>query len=82
LGGPTREKIPAYASMLGCSLKPEDIVKRCQEYVDKGFTAMKWFFRYGPGSGVAGMKKNVELVWNELGTTREEVRDGLDRLEE
>lgn len=62
LGGPVQEKVPAYASMLGFSLNPEDVVKRCQEYVDKGFTSMKWFFRHGPGSGLPGMEKNVELV--------------------
>ena len=62
LGGPVQEKAPAYASMLGFSLKPEDVVKRCQDYVDKGFSAMKWFFRHGPGSGLPGVKKNIDLV--------------------
>jgi len=62
LGGPTREKVPAYASMLGFSLKPENVTKVCQEYVEKGFSAMKWFFRHGPGSGLPGLKKNLELV--------------------
>mgnify|MGYP001078042548 CR=1 FL=1 len=62
LGGPVQEKVPAYASMLGFSLKPEDVTKRCQEYADKGYSAMKWFFRHGPGSGLFGMQKNIELV--------------------
>ncbi|MBS7648443.1 MAG: enolase C-terminal domain-like protein [candidate division WOR-3 bacterium] len=62
LGGPVREKVPAYASMLGFSLKPEKVVERCQEYVDKGFRAMKWFFRHGPGSGERGIEENVRLV--------------------
>jgi len=62
LGGPTREKIPAYASTLGVSLKPEDVVRRCQSYAEEGYTAMKWFFRHGPGSGLPGMDRNVELV--------------------
>jgi L-rhamnonate dehydratase len=62
LGGPVQEKVPAYASMLGFSLDPEKVAKRSREYVDEGFTAMKWFFRHGPGSGLSGMQKNIELV--------------------
>jgi L-rhamnonate dehydratase len=62
LGGPVQEKVPAYASMLGFSLESEKVVERCQEYVEKGFQAMKWFFRHGPGSGSSGVEKNVELV--------------------
>jgi L-rhamnonate dehydratase len=27
-----------------------------------GYTAQKWFFRYGPADGLAGMEKNVALV--------------------
>jgi len=62
LGGPVQGKVPAYASMLGFSLRPEDVVKRCQEHLEKGFSAMKWFFRHGPGSGLPGIKKNIELA--------------------
>ncbi len=62
LGGPVQEKVPAYASMLGFSLNPKDIERRCQEYVDKGFRAMKWFFRHGPGSGLKGIEENLRLV--------------------
>ncbi|MEM2876146.1 MAG: mandelate racemase/muconate lactonizing protein, partial [Candidatus Bathyarchaeia archaeon] len=60
LGGPTREKVPAYASTLGLSLEPEKVSKACREYVEGGYTAMKWFFRYGPSSGLKGVEKNVE----------------------
>lgn len=62
LGGPVQEKVPAYASMLGFSVEPDKVAERCQEYVDKGFKAMKWFFRHGPGSGSSGVEKNVELA--------------------
>jgi len=62
LGGPTRGRVPAYASTLGLSLKPKDVIERCQDYVEEGYGAMKWFFRHGPGSGLSGMKKNIELV--------------------
>lgn len=62
LGGPMRESIPAYASMLGHSLETDLVRKRARWVVDQGYTATKWFPRYGPVDGRAGMKKNVELI--------------------
>ncbi|MQG42909.1 MAG: mandelate racemase/muconate lactonizing protein, partial [SAR202 cluster bacterium] len=63
LGGPTRKKIPAYASMLGFNVTDMKLVEeRAKLYKNKGFTAQKWFFRYGPMSGREGLTKNVEMV--------------------
>jgi L-alanine-DL-glutamate epimerase-like enolase superfamily enzyme len=63
LGGPTRDSIPAYASMLGFHvLDPGRVRERALEYKEMGYTAQKWFFRHGPMSGPEGMRKNVELV--------------------
>ena len=62
LGGPTRERVDCYASMLGHSLEPELVRERAREMVSLGYRAQKWFFRYGPGQGLEGMEKNVELV--------------------
>ena len=62
LGGPTRESVPAYASMLGFSLEPEAATAAALEYKDKGFTAQKWFFRHGPGDSEAGMAANLALA--------------------
>ncbi len=63
LGGPTRETVPCYASMLGYNVTDMGLVaERAKEFQSKGFTAQKWFFRYGPMSGAEGLKKNVELV--------------------
>lgn len=62
LGGPTRPAVPAYASMLGFSTAPEDAAKLAAEYKAKGYTAQKWFFRYGPGDGAAGMAKNLAMA--------------------
>jgi len=59
LGGPTRPSVPAYASMLGFSLEPAAAAEAAREYKVKGFTAQKWFFRYGPGDGEAGKAKNL-----------------------
>ncbi len=74
LGGPTRETVPAYASTTGCSLDPGRVRERSQALVSDGYTAMKWFFLHGPGSGREGMAKNLELVR----TVREAVGDDVD----
>lgn len=75
LGGATREKTPAYASMLGYAV--EDLGKvreRALAYKAKGYAAQKWFIRHGPMSGHEGMKQNVALVR----TLRETLGDDYD----
>jgi L-alanine-DL-glutamate epimerase-like enolase superfamily enzyme len=62
LGGPTRKRIPAYASMLGFAVEPEQAAQRAAEYAGKGYRAQKWFFRASPAEGAAGMTRNVALV--------------------
>ncbi len=48
--------------MLGFSLEPEVAAAMAAEYRDKGYSAQKWFFRYGPGDGDAGMAKNLAMA--------------------
>ena len=62
LGGPTRTRIPAYASALGYSIEPGRAAARAREMVKQGYRATKWFFRNGPADGPDGMAKNVALV--------------------
>lgn len=62
LGGPTRERILAYASMLGFSVEPERAAQRAREYAALGYKAQKWFFRASPAEGPAGIERNVALV--------------------
>jgi L-rhamnonate dehydratase len=63
LGGPTCDRVAAYASMLGFDVLDAGRVReRAAQYRDLGYPAQKWFFRHGPGSGAEGMRKNVELV--------------------
>jgi L-alanine-DL-glutamate epimerase-like enolase superfamily enzyme len=62
LGGPTREAVPAYASMLGHSLEPERVVERATQFKALGYSAQKWFFRYGPSHGREALEKNMALV--------------------
>jgi L-alanine-DL-glutamate epimerase-like enolase superfamily enzyme len=74
LGGTTRDKIRVYASTLGYSLDPALVRERAQRLVAQGYTAMKWFFRYGPWNGREGMQKNLELAR----TLREAVGPDVD----
>ncbi|MHB1355689.1 MAG: enolase C-terminal domain-like protein [Anaerolineae bacterium] len=62
LGGKTRSKIRAYASRLYATEDLDALAAEAQSYLDQGFTAMKQRFGYGPRQGLAGMRKNVELV--------------------
>ena len=62
LGGPTRQRVACYASMLGHSLDLGLVRERAQQVVAQGYRAQKWFFRYGPADGLAGMEHNVALV--------------------
>jgi L-alanine-DL-glutamate epimerase-like enolase superfamily enzyme len=62
LGGPTRSAVPAYVSMLGYSTAPEDVTALARDYQEQGYTAQKWFFRYGPADGAAGMDKNLAMA--------------------
>lgn len=62
LGGPVRETLPAYASTLGYSLEPSQVERRAKDFVAKGYTAQKWFPRWGPMDGRDGVRNNVELM--------------------
>lgn len=62
LGGPTRAAVPAYASLLGFSTEPEAAAELASSYKAQGYTAQKWFFRYGPGDGSAGFERNLAMA--------------------
>jgi L-rhamnonate dehydratase len=62
LGGPTRDRVPVYASMLGYSIEPERAATAAAEHKAMGFGAQKWFFAYGPGAGPEGMRRNLAMA--------------------
>ncbi|MEM7531032.1 MAG: enolase C-terminal domain-like protein [Chloroflexota bacterium] len=72
LGGPTQlhdaggkdacPAVPAYISLLGYSVEPTRAATVARQYKAQGFTAQKWFFRYGPGDGEAGKAKNLAMA--------------------
>lgn len=73
VGGVTRERVPAYASMLGFTVTDlEQTAALAVEHKEMGYAAQKWFFRYGPHDGAAGLTKNLELAR----TVRAAVGDG------
>lgn len=63
LGGPTRPAVPAYASLLGfATAAPEQAAQTARAYKAMGYSAQKWFFRFGPGSGAEGLEKNLAMA--------------------
>jgi L-rhamnonate dehydratase len=62
LGGPTRERVPVYASMLGFSVEPGRAAARAQEHKSLGYPAQKWFFAHGPGAGWEGLRRNLDTA--------------------
>ena len=76
LGGPTRSAATVYGSTLGYSVEPEKVFNRARELKAQGFRHQKWFLAYGPGDGLAGLEKNVNLVR----TLREAVGPDVDLM--
>lgn len=62
LGGPTRKRVRAYAGMLGFNQDPGAAAEASVEYVEKGFTALKWYLRYDGSHGPEGIRRNVALI--------------------
>src|SRR3954449_5876382 len=62
LGGPMRDRVRAYAGMLGFSTQPELAAERSREFVEQGFTALKWYLPCNERAGKDGLRRNVALV--------------------
>jgi L-alanine-DL-glutamate epimerase-like enolase superfamily enzyme len=62
LGGPTRDRVAVYASMLGYSVEPDRAAVVAEEHAALGFGAQKWFFAYGPGAGPDGLRRNLAMA--------------------
>lgn len=60
LGG-IRESLPAYISIMPGEDTASDC-RKARELFDKGHTAQKWFFRWGPPDGEAGFTRIVSLA--------------------
>ena len=73
LGGRTKPAIPAYYSRL-YTRNLESLHAEAKHYKQEGFTGMKLRCGYPMTEGIAGMKKNIEMVR----VVREAVGDGVD----
>src|SRR5690606_23809352 len=62
LGGHVRERVPAYAAMLGFSVEPERAAERSAEVAAQGYRAVKWYVAYNETHGLEGLRRNVELA--------------------
>ena len=62
LGGPSRDRIRAYASMLGYSVEPNRVIERTRHFLAQGFTAFKWFLPCAPKDGEPGIRRNLAVI--------------------
>jgi L-alanine-DL-glutamate epimerase-like enolase superfamily enzyme len=62
LGGPTRDRVRAYASMPGYANDPISAAERSKLLVAAGYDTIKWFFRRHPAHGEAGIRENIALI--------------------
>ena len=62
LGGPSRSKIRAYASMIGYSVEPQQVIARTQAALEAGYTALKWYLPCAPKDGEAGLQQNLAVI--------------------
>ncbi len=76
LGGPTRPAVEAYGSCLGFSAEPAAAAAKAAALKKEGYRHQKWFMAYGPGDGLAGLQKNVDLVR----ALRESVGDDVELM--
>lgn len=77
LGGRTKENIPAYYSRL-YTRDLERLQQEAAQYKEQGFKGMKLRCGYPITEGLAGMKKNIEMVK----VVRETVGDDVDIMVE
>jgi L-rhamnonate dehydratase len=75
LGGRTKPRIPVYASRL-YSQPLDSLHAEAKAYAEEGFSAVKLRFGWGPKDGVAGIRRNLDLVK----TAREAVGPDVDLM--
>lgn len=76
LGGPTRPRIRAYAALLGFATEPERAAERSLEWIEKGFSGLKWYLPYNEEAGEEGLRQNEALVK----AVRTAVGDSIDLM--
>lgn len=62
LGGPLRETVPCYASLLAIDPDAKDAWKLAEDVKTAGFVGQKWGLRAGADGGVRTLQRNVDCV--------------------
>lgn len=62
LGGPAQSRIMAYANCTGFSNELPNIECTVKELKRQGYSAIKWYLPYGPGSGKEGLRSNIQIL--------------------
>jgi L-rhamnonate dehydratase len=62
LGGPTRETVPCYASMLGFNENNDNTIETAKLFFDKGFKHQKWAIRQENHSSVEEQINTIESL--------------------
>lgn len=74
LGGRTQDAVPCYVSRLYALEDLDALAEEARRWVAAGFTRLKQRFGFGPREGIAGMRRNVELI----ATVRAAVGDDVE----
>jgi L-rhamnonate dehydratase len=74
LGGLVRTEATAYASRLYALKDLDELAAEARGYLAQGYRMMKQRFGFGPKDGVAGMRRNVDLIR----TVRETIGDDVE----
>lgn len=73
LGGRAHSRVPVYVSRLYALEDLDELADEARRWQAEGFTMMKQRFGFGPRDGVAGMRRNEQLIR----TVREAVGDDV-----
>lgn len=76
LGGPSGNTLRAYASKVQPDDDLTEVRRMARDYVERGYTAVKANWPYGPGDGRAGLLKNLRYIE----AIRDELGDGIELM--
>jgi L-rhamnonate dehydratase len=62
LGGHCQTRLRAYAALLGFATDPQIAAERSIEWVEKGFSGLKWYLPFNEAAGEEGLRHNEALV--------------------
>ncbi|WP_417721998.1 enolase C-terminal domain-like protein [Salipiger sp.] len=76
LGGHHQKQVRAYASKVQPDDDLNEVKRMARDYVERGYTAIKANFPYGPADGRAGLAANIRYI----AAIRDELGDDIDLM--